>query len=721
MKVAEHQGAMHAAVSPTISKIRPEHLDKLAIVYVRQSSPQQVRENRESTARQYALADYAHTLGWPAERVLILDQDQGHSGTSAAHRRGFQQLLAEVTMDHVGIVLGLEMSRLARNSKDWHHLLEVCALFNTLLGDQDGIYDAQAPNDRLLLGLRGTMSEVELHTMRNRLERGRLNKAARGDLFYSVPMGYVRVGKNAVAFDPDQQACDVMHLIFAKFDDIGSLYGLFRYLIRQDIRLPIRAQGGPNKGQLEWRRASLPTLSQVLHHPMYAGAYAHGRRPIDPKRAYPNGRRRGQKWLPMEQWRVLIKDHLPASITWQRYLNNRERLKHNQTSPDSVGTVREGCALLPGLVVCGGCGRKMTVSYRSKARAYYSCMRHLMEGVEQACYGLQAGVLDALIAQQVQYALQPAALELSLQACADIAQERERLHKHWHQTLQRAQYDVDLAQRRYQQVDPANRLVASTLERQWEQALVAHRQVQEEYDRFQHQSPAQLSALERSRIVQLAENIPALWRSEQTTNKDRQTIVRCVVERVTVRVPPDSEYVGVTLRWAGGHETGHHIVRPVATYAQLRDFEGLIGRVASLREAGHTASQIAKVLNAEGFCPPKRAGEFTAPVVYQLLKRRGLIGDERVHAELLAHNEWWLTDLARQLRMSHGKLRDWAVRGWVHGRQTPVQQYWIIWADQDELARLGQLLAGSRRGVTGYSETLTRPKKRPATRSHEGD
>lgn len=203
---------------------------------------------------------------------------------------------------------------------------------------------------------------------------------------------------------------------------------------------------------------------------MYAGAYAHGRRPIDPKRAYPHGRGRGQKWLPMAQWRVLINDHLPAYITWQRYLNNRERLKQNQTSPDSVGTVREGCALLPGLLVCGGCGRKMKVSYRAKARAYYGCMRHVMEGTEHACYGLQAGVLDALIAQQVQCALDPAALELSVQACSDIAQERERLHNHWQQTLQRTQYDVDVAQRRYHHVDPANRLVAASLERQWEQA-----------------------------------------------------------------------------------------------------------------------------------------------------------------------------------------------------------------------------------------------------------
>jgi DNA invertase Pin-like site-specific DNA recombinase len=694
-------------------KIRAEHLAKLAMVYVRQSSPQQVLENRESTARQYALAEYAQTLGWAAERVMVIDQDQGRSGASAASRQGFQQLLAEVTMDHVGIVLGLEMSRLARNSKDWHHLLEVCALFNTLLADQDGIYDAHDPNDRLLLGLRGTMSEVELHTMRNRLERGRLNKARRGEMFHSVPMGYVLVAKGHIALDPDQQARDVVHLLFEKFEDIGSLYGLFHYLVRHDIRLPIRARSGPNKGQLDWRRASLNTLTQVLHHPMYAGAYAYGRRVRDPKRGYPQGKRRSATWRPLDQWQVLLKEHVPAYITWQRYLANQERLKHNQTGAGVPGPVREGCALLPGLIVCGGCGRKMNVSYRTKERAYYGCQRHLLECTEQACYGLQTRVLDALIAQQVLLALQPAAVELSLQASADIERERARLHHQWRQTLQRAQYEVDLAQRRYQAVDPAHRLVVATLERHWEQALREQRQLQEDYERFHQQSPAGLSEQERGRIRQLASDIPTLWHSPQTTNKDRQAIVRCLLERVVVQVPPASEYVEVTLQWVGSHATHHQLVRPVATYAQLRDFEVLMARVAGLRHAGHTAVTMAEVLNAEGFYPPKRDGGFTTPVVYQLLKRRGLIGNERAHPELLGQDEWWVADLARELGMSYGKLRDWAGRGWVHGRQTPAQGYWIMWADDREITRLRQLLASSRRGVNGYTAELTTPTLSP--------
>ena len=258
-------------------KIAWEHIERLAVVYVRQSSLHQVMENRESRERQYALVNYAESLGWSKDRVLVIDEDQGLSATSAEHRNGFQRLLAEVTMDHVGIVLGLEMNRLARSCKDWHHLLELCALFGTLLGDQDGVYDASDPNDRLLLGLRGTISEVELHTMRNRLQRGRLNKARRGELFFSVPLGYVITPTGEVTFDPDEQARSVVRLVFDKFDELGSVRGVFLWFLRNGIRLPIRPHSGPRKGQIQWQRPILCTFNRMLHHPIYAGAYSYGR------------------------------------------------------------------------------------------------------------------------------------------------------------------------------------------------------------------------------------------------------------------------------------------------------------------------------------------------------------------------------------------------------------------------------------------------------------
>jgi DNA invertase Pin-like site-specific DNA recombinase len=697
------------------AKIQAEHLEKLAIVYVRQSSPQQVLENRESTARQYALAQYAEFLGWPAERVLVIDEDQGQSGKTAENRLGFQRLLAEVTMEHVGIVLGLEMSRLARSSKDWHHLFELCGIFATLLADQEGVYDANDPNDRLILGLKGIMSEMELQTMRNRLDRGRLNKAQRGEMFHGVPMGYVILSTGEVDFDPDEQAREVMQLVFDKFAELGSIYGVFHWLIRNDIRMPVRARTGAKKGQLDWRRPSIPSLAQVLRHPIYAGAYVYGRRPADPKRKL-SPAKDYRPWAPMEKWKVLIKDRLPAYISWDQYLKNRERIEHNRNGFNTPGVARRGAALLPGVLVCGNCGRHMQASYHSNHVAHYACNRQYVEATEPRCYGLSAQVIDELVSQQVLSALQPAALELSLQAQADVERERQRLDKHWQQRRNRARYEVELAERRYQAVDPTNRLVASTLEKRWEEALREERQLQEDYDRFLSNTPLTLSGEEQARIEALAGDIPKLWNAAGATNADRKEVIRCVVERVVVLVRCDSEYLDVTIHWAGGYESRHEIVRPVATYAQLRDFDQLMNRVVQLRKAGHAAPQIAERLNAEGFYPPKRSGQFTIPVIYQLLKRRALIGNERSHDELLGEDEWWLTDLARELAMSHMKLRDWANRGWLHSRQTPIQGRWILWADKDEVARLRQLLEQSRRGVNAYTSELKTPKERPTPR-----
>lgn len=717
MKIAESGRSPEALPSARATpgaraKIQAAHLERWAIVYVRQSSPKQVLENRESTARQYAFAEQAVAWGWPRERVLTIDEDLGKSGRTAEGRSGFQHLAAEVTLNHVGLVLGLEMSRLARSSKDWHAFFEMCGLFGTLIADEDGVYDGNDPNDRLLLGLKGIMSEMELHVMRNRLIRGRDNKAQRGELFHGVPLGYVILPTGQVDFDPDEQAREVVQLVFDKFAELGTIYGVFHWLIRNDIRMPIRARTGARKGQLEWRRPSIPTLAQMLRHPIYAGAYSYGRRPTDPKGRFSSGNHY-RPWVPMEQWKVLLQERLPAYISWNQYLQNRQRVKQNLNQSGAQGVARRGAALLPGILVCGNCGRHMQASYHRAGTAQYACNRHYVEGTEPRCYGLAAKVIDDLVSRQVLQALEPAAMELSLKAHSDFKRERQRLEKHWQQRRQRARYDAELAQRRYEAVDPENRLVAATLEKRWEELLGEERHLHEEYDRFAALAPLQITDAERTRITALAEDIPALWKSCRTTNVDRKQIVRCLVERVVVQVRCDSEFVDVTLHWAGGYQSQHEIARPVATYAQLRDFKRLMNRVVELRQAGHTAPQIAGALNAEGFYPPKRSGQFTSPVVYQLLKRRGLIGNERSHDDLLGPHEWWLTDLARELKMSHLKLRDWACRGWVHGRKTPVQGCRILWADQDEVRRLRKLLSQSRRGVKAYTSDLKTPKTRP--------
>jgi hypothetical protein len=603
------------------------------------------------------------------------------------------------------------MSRIARNNKDWHTLLEMCAVFGTVLADEDGVYDPQDTNDRLLLGLKGTISEFELVTMRNRLERGRLHKAQRGALFHHVPWGYVKLSPDRVEMDPDEQVRAVIRLIFDKYDEIGTVWGVFHYLVRHNIRVGIRPFHGPNRGHLEWRRPTMLSVRQVLTHPMYAGAYAFGRRPHHRVRTATGERTRIGNWVPMEAWKVLKLDCLPAYITWERYLANQERMRQNRWGPTSRGSPRGGPALLAGLIVCGTCGRRMKTDYRTPDRSFYRCARHLYVGTEQTCYGLLAGGVDGVVAQQVLRALEPAALELSCRALEDIQRDRTRLDKHWRQRLERARYEAEDAERRYRAVDPENRLVARSLERRWEEALRAERQVRDDYDRFLREQPPQLSPEERARIAALAADLPGLWHAPGTTHQDRKEIVRHLVEKVVVQVKRDSEHVGVTIHWQGGFTSQHEAVRPVRSYQQLRDLDKLLDRIAALRRDGYGAAQIATTLNGEGFIPPKRRNAFSPEIVRQLLSRSGL-ANEATYTEQLGPHEWRLPKLAAAIPVSAGKLADWARRGWLHSRKTPAQYLWVLWADKQELRRLRKLAAMSRRGVMHYPTELTTPKER---------
>src|SRR3954451_17361604 len=350
------------------SKIQDRHLDRLAIVYVRQSSPQQVIENRESRERQYALAEFAERLGWPAERVVIIDEDQGQSGKSADNRSGFQRLMTEVSLNHVGIVLGLELSRLSRSNKDWHHLIDVCAIFNTLLCDQDGIYDALDSNDRLLLGMRGAMSEFELVTLRNRLLRGSRNKAERGELFLAVPLGYLKTASGEIIQEPDEQARGMIRLVFEKFEELGSAYAVFRYLVVNGLHLGFRRHRGGRVGELEWKPPSPTRILSILRHPIYAGAYAYGIHRAGTKNPV-TGRIEGGRWfVPPEEMPVLLPDRLPAYISWGQYMKNQERLKQNRSLLETRGVRKRAEALLQGLVVCGKCDHRMASRYNADKR-----------------------------------------------------------------------------------------------------------------------------------------------------------------------------------------------------------------------------------------------------------------------------------------------------------------------------------------------------------------
>jgi len=712
-------GSPRMAPSPTTfglraaSKIQDRHLDRLAIVYVRQSSPQQVLENRESRERQYALAQFAQRLGWPAERVVIVDEDQGRSGKSADKRSGFQRLMTEVSLNHVGIVLGLELCRLSRSNKDWHQLIDVCGILNTLLCDQDGVYDPLDGNDRLLLGMRGAMNEFELVTLRNRLLRGSRNKAERGELFLAVPLGYFKTASGEVIQEPDEQARGMIRLVFEKFEELGSAYAVFRYLVVNGLDLGFRRHRGGRVGELEWKPPSPNRILSILRHPIYAGAYAYGLHRAGTKNPV-TGHIEGGRWfVPPEEMPVLLRDRLPAYISWDQYMKNQERLKQNRSLLETRGMPKRGEALLQGLVVCGKCGLRMASRYKADKRPSYYCGEHSRSPMSEYCGHIAAATLDDLVAREVLRALEPAALDLSLRAIENVEQERKRLHDQWRQALERAGQEVARAERQYQAVEPENRLVARTLEARWEDALKKQRQVEEEYHRFLAKLPASVGAADRERIKSLSGSIATLWHATGTSSVDRKQIIRCVVERVILVAEKSTEDNHVTIVWQGGMTTQHEVARPVSTYTQLKDFRRLSERIGQLHRDGLHLGQIAARLNDEGFVPPRRRGVFKESTIGSLMRDLGLVG-ELFRDDLVAEDEWWIADLAGELGVIPQKIHYWVKQGWVHSRRTPSGKHLIVWADRDELHRLRQLATGKNSWIATRHPELVIPKSRPA-------
>jgi DNA invertase Pin-like site-specific DNA recombinase len=722
-----HRGNRPAPAGPSRSpKIQPWHLDRMAIVYVRQSTAQQVAENRESTDRQYALVNRAIELGWPPDRILIIDEDQGKSGATAEGRLGFQRLLAEVGLDHVGLILGLEMSRLARSCKDWHQLIELCAIFRVLLADSDGLYDPTDHNDRLLLGLTGIMSEAELHILRGRMRQGLLNKVARGEVFMGPSVGYVRSPIGGFDFDPDEQVRKVVLMVFDQFERLGTIRKVLRYLIANDIRLGIRPHAGPNRGQLAWRTATRDTVGDILHHPIYAGYYCFGRRQADPRRRKPGQRWSGRVLVTPEEYLALIPDKVPAYITRERYEANQRRLAENRARIESKGAPRDGPSLLAGLVVCGRCGKRMTVHYAGQTQILrYTCRTGSEDAREPCRQSLVGKVLDQFIAGQILVALQPGALELSLSAADDVVRERSALDENWRQRLERARTQAARIERQYQAAEPENRLVQRTLERRWEESLQEVRRLEEEYTRFRQTQPTTLTSHEVEQIRKLARDLPALWDAPTTMSADRQQVIRFLVERVGVEIEGVSDRVRVTITWAGGQHTHHELIRPVGRYKQTADFERVMSCIGELRAAGQSFPVIADQLNREGFRPPNRAVRFGKDIVGRLVRKH--MSCDRTHPESpgvgLSRDEWFVIDLAAKLGLGKTTIHAWLRRGWIRYRRLPgYLGRCVCWADAGELERLGQL-AQTPRGwwYPPPPAELTTPKPLPSESLVEGE
>ncbi|BCH19120.1 recombinase family protein [Mesorhizobium sp. L-2-11] len=579
-------------------KITTDHLRRDAYLYIRQSTLRQVAENGESTQRQYALRDRAIAAGWPVDRIHVIDCDLGKSGSSAVSRDGFQELVSEVALTKAGIVMGLEVSRLARNSADWHRLLELCGQTRTLILDEDGIYDPVGFNDRLLLGLKGTMSEAELHFLKARMRGGQINKARRGELRIGAPVGLVYRPDGALDLDPDAEVQAALHLVFATFERLGSATRTVKYFLDEGILFPRRLRKGTQKGEVLWAPPRHARILQVLHNPRYAGAFVYGRSHGRPR---PGGGV-SQIKVEMADWQVVMPDMHPGYIDWARFKANQEKLTDNAqayTIHRKAGPVREGPGLLQGRVLCGLCGERMSVQYsqeHGQSVPTYVCKETATRRGGKVCQSVPGKVVDPAVSALLVKLMTPMTLEVSLAVQGELEARTAETDNLRRQHIERTRYDAELAQRRYMKVDPDNRLVADALEAEWNEKLRLHTDVVEDYERRAPEEAAALDTEMRQRILDLAEQFPRIWSDPRVDVRERKRILRLLIADVTL-IKADKITVHVSL--SGGATRSLTLDRPLPI-AQIRKFKpDLVAEVDRLLDL-HCDRQIAEIFNERG-------------------------------------------------------------------------------------------------------------------------
>lgn len=584
--------------SESHQKITAAHLSRLAYLYVRQSTLRQVFENTESTQRQYGLRDRAVALGWPLDRIVVIDCDLGQSGASGADREGFQRLVSEVGLGRVGIVLGLEVSRLARNSTDWHRLLELCALSDTLILDEDGLYDPAHFNDRLLLGLKGTMSEAELHVLKARLRGGILSRARRGELKQMVPVGFVHDVQDRVILDPDTQVQAAVRLFFDTFRRTGSCLAVVKEFHAKELLFPRRLRSGAHKGELVWAELLHCRARQIIHNPRYAGAFVFGR---TKHRRLPSGKYSSRQ-VPSAEW-ILLRDTHPGYVTWEEYLSNLERVKGNAlawSTDRHRGPPREGTALLQGLVICGACGERMSVRYHSHHNAeiptYWCGRRPLHRGELGLCQTVHGGALDAAIGDIIIEAMTPLAIEVALGVQQELASRQDEADRLRRQHVERAKYEAELAQRRFLKVDPDNRLVADALEADWNAKLRALAGAQETYEKAAAADVSVANDAERAQLLALATDFPRLWHDPHTQMKDKKRMLRLLIEDVTLT---KGDTVHVEIRFGGGATRSLDLPLPKSC-VELRTTDAAVVEEIDRLIDTYTDKEIAELLNERG-------------------------------------------------------------------------------------------------------------------------
>lgn len=683
---------MSARLSPI--KIRLDHLERQAFIYVRQSTLLQVRENTASTARQYDLAQRARDLGWAPEHITVIDQDQGHSGASTTGRDGFQALLVEVGLGHAGAVFSLEVSRLARSCSDWYRLIEICALTETLVIDEEGVYDPGQYNDRLLLGFKGTMSEAELHWLRSRLLGGKLEKAGHGQLRMRLPVGLVYDPANHVVLDPDEEVQHAVRLVFDLFEQAGSALAVVKRFGEQGLRFPNRLWGGAHEGELVWEPLRHGRVLSVLHNPAYAGAYVYGRTQTR-TRTLPGETPRVKghtRQIKRENWPIILHDAHPGYITWEQFLRHQARLDDNRTGQPEQrrGAAREGTALLQGIVLCGRCGRRMSVRYlQDGVTPSYECNQGHKDWAERTCQFIRGDGVDMAVAQAFLEAMRPAQLEVSLATLAELEAQARQLDRQWQLRLERADYDADLARRRFLAVEPENRLVARNLEREWNEKLAAHERLEQEFAARPSLTARRLTPEDRERILALAQDVPAVWQAPTTTHAERKQLLRFLIKDVTLTKRETT--IHITIRWQTEASTPLDIPRPPRSCDVRRTSPAVVERVRGLA-VNHTDHQIADQLNAEGL-RPGLGGQFT-PSKVQWLRYAYAIPNFCPDAPGVAPNgqrgdgRYCVQAAAKLLNVNISTIIDWCKSGKLDGIQTVPHGPWWVRLTPERIAEL---------------------------------
>jgi len=675
-----------------VSKIKPAHIQRAAVVYIRQSTPGQVEHNRESTARQYALADRACQLGWSHEQVVVIDEDLGLSGSSTDKRSGFARLTSEVALAHVGIVLGLEVSRLARNNADWYRLLELCGVTDTLIGDNDGVYPPALFNDRLLLGLKGTMSEAELHIIRARLDGGIRNKAARGELRRGLPVGFIWGEQDGeVLFHPDEAVTGAVRTVFERFAEFGSARRVWLWLRSEGLSFPLQQAPAGQLGPIRWVTPTYTAVHHILTNPVYAGAYTYGKTKYERYVDDHGTVRKRIRHLPIAQWAVLIPEHHPGFIDWPTYQTNQARLDSN-TRPkphQAGGAVREGSALLQGIATCGHCGRRLMTHYRGRnsTPGYHCAGKDIVDGRGQYCLTIGGLAIEQAVADAFLQAITPAAVEAMRLTVEQLQANQDAALAQWRLEVERARYEAERIERRYRAVEPENRLVARGLETEWESRLRDLAAAEAELRRREQQRPSTLGPEQLKRIQILGSDIRQVWTESTTTDRDRKELLRTLLEEVVLNLKRAEGHAHLTLRWRGGAVTILDVAvprfRPMGPRTD-EDTISLLRRLAAL----YPDEVIAGILNRQG--RKTATGErFTANQVGSLRRYRNIPRfqppTEPPSGELVS-----IRKAAQILGMNTSSIHRWLADGFIAGEQVTPRAPWQIRITDELRARIVQ-------------------------------